>query len=123
MRLMKSWVVYLLLIFMLHGCGETVPVACTPEEDECATENEGGFSTGAAAGVAAGVAIVAGLAGGGGSGGASSSGGSSGGGSDGGIVEPPGEGELPVGVFCGELTDADCQLDEVSKFDEVMFED
>ncbi len=55
-----------------------------------------------AAGVAAGVAIVAGLAGGGGSGGGSSSGGSSGGGSDGGIVEPPGEGELPVGVFCGE---------------------
>ena len=45
----------------------------------------------------------------------------SGGGSDGGIVEPPGEGKLPVGVFCGELADADCQLDEVSKFDEVMF--
>ena len=123
MRLMKSWVVYLLLIFMLHGCGEPVPVACTPEEDECATENEGGFSTGAAAGVATGVAIVAGLAGGGGSGGGSSSGGSSGGGSDGGIVEPPGEGELPVGVFCGELTDADCLNSTASAFEKVKFDD
>ena len=112
MRVMRCWVVYLLLIFLLHGCGEPVPVACTPEEDECATENEGGFSTGAAAGVAAGLAVVAGLAGGGGGGGRSG----------GGIVAPPG-GELPVGVFCGELTDADCQLVEVSKFDEVMFED
>ena len=64
MRVMRCWVVYLLLIFLLHGCGEPVPVACTPEEDECATENEGGFSTGAAAGVAAGLAVVAGLAGG-----------------------------------------------------------
>ena len=118
MRSMKSWVVFLLLIFMLHGCGEPVPVACTPEEDECATENEGGFSTGAAAGVAAGLAVVAGLADGGGG---SDSGG--GGGSSGGNVVPPDDGELPVGIFCGELTDADCQLVEVSKFDEVMFED
>ena len=112
MRVMRCWVVYLLLIFLLHGCGEPVPVACTPEEDECATENEGGFSTGAAAGVAAGLAVVAGLAGGGG-----------GGGSSGGNVVPPEDGELPVGIFCGELTDADCQLNSVSKFVEVMFED
>ena len=118
MRVMRCWVVYLLLIFLLHGCGEPVPVACTPEEDECATENEGGFSTGAAAGVAAGLAVVAGLSGGGGGSDSGGGGGSSGGG----IVAPPG-GELPVGVFCGELTDADCQLVEVSKFDEVMFED
>ena len=28
------------------GCGEPVPVACTPDEGECATEQEGGFEIG-----------------------------------------------------------------------------
>ena len=50
---------------LLLNCGEPIPVDCTPDEEECTTENEGGFDSGAAAGVAAGVAVVGALAGGG----------------------------------------------------------
>ena len=70
----------LLLIFAwTSSCGESIPVDCATEE-ECTTENEGGFQTGTVAGIAAGGAAVAVLAGGAISGGGESSdgGGSSG---------------------------------------------
>jgi len=42
------------------NCGqEEIPVACSPEADECETRTEGGFQTGPTAGIAAGVAAVA----------------------------------------------------------------
>ena len=69
---------FLLLIFAwTSSCGEPIPVDCATEE-ECTTENEGGFQTGTVAGIAAGGAAVAVLAGGGLS---SDDGGSSGSGS------------------------------------------
>ena len=71
---------FLLLIFAwTSSCGEPIPVDCATEE-ECTTENEGGFQTGTVAGIAAGGAAVAVLAGGAISGGGESSdgGGSSG---------------------------------------------
>ena len=46
------------------SCGEPVPVACTPDEEECATEQEGGFETGPVAGIAAGGAAAIALIGG-----------------------------------------------------------
>ena len=65
MKILKTWVVYLFLILIFNSCGEPVPVACTPDEEECATEREGGFETGPVAGIAAGGAAVIALAGGG----------------------------------------------------------
>ena len=73
------WILgFLLLIFAwTSSCGEPIPFDCATEE-ECTTENEGGFQTGTVAGIAAGSAAVAVLAGGGLS---SDDGGSSGSGS------------------------------------------
>ena len=67
---MKYWIL-LLCLPLLVNCGEPVPIDCTPDQEQCTTENEGGFQTGSAAGIAAGAAGVALLAGGisGGSGG------------------------------------------------------
>jgi len=80
----QRWILgFLLLIFAwTSSCGEPIPVDCATEE-ECTTENEGGFQTGTVAGIAAGGAAVAVLAGGAISGGGDSSdgGGSSGSGS------------------------------------------
>ena len=77
----QPWILgFLLLIFVwTSSCGEPIPVDCATEE-ECTTENEGGFQTGTVAGIAAGGAAVAVLAGGAISGGGDSSdnGGSSG---------------------------------------------
>ena len=77
----QRWILgFLLLIFAwTSSCGEPIPVDCATEE-ECTTENEGGFQTGTVAGIAAGGAAVAVLAGGAISGGGESSdgGGSSG---------------------------------------------
>jgi len=76
----QPWILgFLLLTFTwTSSCGEPIPVDCATEE-ECTTENEGGFQTGTVAGIAAGGAAVAVLAGGAISGGSESSGGSSGG--------------------------------------------
>ncbi len=54
------WILgFLLLIFAwTSSCGEPIPVDCATEE-ECTTENEGGFQTGTVAGIAAGGAAVA----------------------------------------------------------------
>ena len=74
-------IIYLCVSLFFIGCGEPVPVACTPDEEECATEQEGGFETGPVAGIAAGGAAAIALIGGGLSGGedgGSSSSGSSG---------------------------------------------
>ena len=75
----QRWILgFLLLIFAwTSSCGEPIPVDCATEE-ECTTENEGGFQTGTVAGIAAGGAAVAVLAGGTISGGGESSGGSGG---------------------------------------------
>ena len=77
----QCWILgFLLLTFAwTSSCGEPIPVDCATEE-ECTTENEGGFQTGTVAGIAAGGAAVAVLAGGAISGGRDSSngGGSSG---------------------------------------------
>ena len=58
-------IIYLCVSLFFIGCGEPVPVACTPDEEECATEQEGGFETGPVAGIAAGGAAVLALAAGG----------------------------------------------------------
>ena len=60
---MKYWIL-LLCLPLLVNCGEPVPIDCTPDQEQCTTENEGGFQTGSAAGIAAGAAGVALLAGG-----------------------------------------------------------
>ncbi len=65
MKILSTWVVYLFIILIFNSCGEPVPVACTPDEEECATEREGGFETGPVAGIAAGGAVVIALASGG----------------------------------------------------------
>ncbi len=52
---------YLFVSWLATSCGEPVPVACTPDEEECATEQEGGFETGTVAGIAAGGAAVVAL--------------------------------------------------------------
>ncbi len=78
-KLIIRFVSSLLTLFLMTGCGEEVPVACTPEAEECTAEQEGGFETGTVAGIAAGGAVAVALLGGalggeeeaGGSGGAS----------------------------------------------------
>tara|TARA_A100001015_G_scaffold7987_1_gene9847 strand:+ start:1711 stop:4413 length:2703 start_codon:yes stop_codon:yes gene_type:complete len=50
---------------LVASCGEPVPVDCTPDEEQCTTETEGGFETGTVAGIAAGGAAVLALAAGG----------------------------------------------------------
>ena len=73
----QRWLIYISLILLVVSCGESVPVDCTPDEEQCTTETEGGFETGPVAGIAAGgaavVAIAAGGLGGGEGGGSSSS--------------------------------------------------
>ena len=61
----QCWILgFLLLIFAwTSSCGEPIPVDCATEE-ECTTENEGGFQTGTVAGSAAGGAAALALAGG-----------------------------------------------------------
>ena len=61
---------------LLWGCGEPVPVDCTPDEEQCTSETEGGFETGTVAGVAAGGAAVITLVGGASLGGEDDGGGS-----------------------------------------------
>ena len=65
----QRWLIYLSLILLVASCGEPVPVDCTPDEEQCTTETEGGFETGPVAGIAAGGAAVVAIAAGGLSGG------------------------------------------------------
>ena len=72
----QRWLIYLSLILLVVSCGEPVPVDCTPDEEQCTTETEGGFETGPVAGIAAGGAVIVAVAAGGlgsGDGGGSSS--------------------------------------------------
>ena len=62
MKTLKTWLFYLFLFSVMNGCGEPVPVACTPDEEECATEREGSFVTGPVAGMTPGGAAVVALA-------------------------------------------------------------
>ena len=48
-------IIYLCVSLVFIGCGEPVPVACTPDEEECATEQEGGLNR-TVGGIAAGCA-------------------------------------------------------------------
>ena len=61
----QHWLIYLSLILLIVSCGEPVPVDCTPDEEQCTTETEGGFETGPLAGIAAGGAAVVAIAAGG----------------------------------------------------------
>ncbi len=61
----QRWLIYLSLILLVVSCGEPVPVDCTPDEEQCTTETEGGFETGPVAGIAAGGAVVVAIAAGG----------------------------------------------------------
>ena len=74
--MLRRWLLYGLCTLLLLSCGEPVPVDCTPDEEQCTSETEGGFETGTVAGVAAGGAAVIALVGG-----ASLGGGDDGGGS------------------------------------------
>ncbi len=58
---------------------DPVPVDCTPDEEQCSSETEGGFETGTVADVTAGGAVVIALEGGASLGGGDDSGGSGGG--------------------------------------------
>ncbi len=75
--MLRRWLLLGLCSLLLLSCGEPVPVDCTPDEEQCTSETEGGFETGPVAGIAAGgaaiVAIAAGGLGGGESGSSSSS--------------------------------------------------
>ena len=75
--MLLRWVLSGFGTLLLLSCGDPVPVDCTPDEEQCTTETEGGFETGPVAGIAAGgaavVAIAAGGLGGGEGGGSSSS--------------------------------------------------
>ena len=77
--MLRRWLLFGLCSLLLLSCGEPVPVDCTPDEEQCTSETEGGFETGTVAGVAAGGVAVLVLAGGGLGGG--DDGGGSGGGS------------------------------------------
>ena len=66
-----------LCLLLLLNCGEPVPVDCTPDEEQCTTETEGGFETGTVASIAAGGAAVLVLAGGASLGGSDDGGGAS----------------------------------------------
>tara|TARA_A100001015_G_scaffold298325_1_gene380914 strand:- start:473 stop:751 length:279 start_codon:yes stop_codon:yes gene_type:complete len=61
----QRWLIYLSLMLLVVSCGEPVPVDCTPDEEQCTTETEGGFETGPVAGIAAGGAAVVAIAAGG----------------------------------------------------------
>ena len=61
----QRWLIYLFLILLVVSCGEPVPVDCTPDEEQCTTETEGGFETGLVLGIAEGGAVVVAPAGGG----------------------------------------------------------
>ena len=76
--MLRRWLLLSLCLLLLLNCGEPVPVDCTPDEEQCTTETEGGFETGTVAGIAAGGAVVVALAGAS-LGGEEDSGGSSGG--------------------------------------------
>ena len=52
--MLRRWLLYGLCTLLLLSCGEPVPVDCTPDEEQCTSETEGGFETGTVAGVAAG---------------------------------------------------------------------
>ena len=77
--MLRRWLLLGLCSLLLLSCGEPVPVDCTPDEEQCTSETEGGLETGTVAGVAAGGAAVIALVGG-----ASLGGGDDGGGSGGG---------------------------------------
>ena len=61
----QRWLIYLSLILHIFSCGEPVPVDCTPDEEQCTTETEGGFETGPVVGIAAGGAAIVAIAAGG----------------------------------------------------------
>ena len=77
--MLRRWLLSGFCTLLLLSCGEHVPVDCTPDEEQCTSETEGGFETGTVAGVAAGGAAVIALVGG-----ASLGGGDDGGGFGGG---------------------------------------
>ena len=62
--MLRRWLLLVLCTLLLLSCGEPVPVDCTPDEEQCTSEMEGGFETGPVAGIAAGGAAVVALAGG-----------------------------------------------------------
>ena len=61
--MLRRWLLYGLCTLLLLSCGEPVPVDCTPDEEQCTSETEGGFETGTVAGVTAGGAAVIALVG------------------------------------------------------------
>ena len=63
--MLRRWLLLGLCSLLLLSCGEPVPVDCTPDEEQCTSETEGGFETGPVARIAAGGAAVVALAGGG----------------------------------------------------------
>lgn len=77
--MLRRWLLSGFCTLLLLSCGEPVPVDCTPDEEQCTSETEGGFETGTVAGVAAGGAAVIALVGGASLGGGDESGGSGGG--------------------------------------------
>ncbi len=77
--MLRRWLLLGLCSLLLLSCGEPVPVDCTPDEEQCTSETEGGFETVTVAGVAAGGAAVIALVGGASLGGGDDGGGSTGG--------------------------------------------
>ena len=59
---LQRWLICLSLMLLVVSCGEPVPVDCTPDEEQCTTETEGGFETGPVAGIAAGDAPIVAIA-------------------------------------------------------------
>ena len=76
--MLRRWFLHGLGSLLLLSGGEPVPVDCTPDEEQCTSETEGGFETGTVAGVAAGGAAVIALVGGASLGGRDDGGGSGG---------------------------------------------
>ena len=95
---------FLLIFSLTSNCGEPIPVDCATEE-ECTTENEGGFQTGTVAGIAAGGAAALALAGGAISGGAESSGGSGGDTNDSAETIPSNGLSTPQGYFTARVSE------------------